>query len=83
MEKSYKIYDDDDLKFLDGNKTPKKSLKERVYEGFETLLMGDNIRNKKEYAILMALIVLALGGSYLKYLFEEPQKKKKKKKKKK
>ena len=83
MEKSYKIYDDDDLTFLDGNKNPKKSLKERVYEGIETLLMGDNIRNKKEYAILMTVIVLALGGSYLKYLFEESQKKKKKKKKKK
>ena len=68
--KSYKIYGDDDLKFLDGNKNPKKSLKERVYEGFETLLMGDKIRNNKSYAILMTVIVLALGGSYLKYLFE-------------
>ena len=43
MEKSYKIYDDDDLKFLDGNKNPKKSLKERVYEGFETLLMSISV----------------------------------------
>ena len=59
-----------------------KSLKERVKEGVETLIMGDRLRNKKSYAILVTVIVLALGGSYLKYLSEESRKKKKKKKKK-
>jgi len=78
----YQVYNDDDLDFFDKDiKKPKKSVKERVYEGVETLLMGDNIRNKKSYAILMTVIVLALGGSYLKYLSEDSRKKKNKKKK--
>lgn len=58
---------------------PNKNLKERVKEQVEILLMGDKIRNKKSYAILMTVITLALGGSYLKYLSEESRKKKKKK----
>jgi hypothetical protein len=58
---------------------PNKNLKERVKEQVEILLMGDKIRNKKPYAILMTVITLALGGSYLKYLSEESRKKKKKK----
>ena len=59
-----------------------KSLKERVKEEAEKIIMGDRLRNKKSYAILMTVIVLALGGSYLKYLSEDSRKKKKKKKKK-
>jgi len=56
-----------------------KSLKERVKEEAEKIIMGDRLRNKKSYAILMVVIVLALGGSYLKYLNEDSRKKKKKK----
>ena len=56
-----------------------KSLKEIVKEEAEQIIMGDKLRNKKSYAILMTVIVLALGGSYLKYLSEESRKKKKKK----
>tara|TARA_Y100000816_G_scaffold216815_1_gene161961 strand:+ start:292 stop:717 length:426 start_codon:yes stop_codon:yes gene_type:complete len=58
---------------------PNKNLKERVKEEAEKIIMGDRLRNKKSYAILMTVIVLALGGSYLKYLSEESRKKKKKK----
>ena len=58
---------------------PNKSLKERVKEEAEKIIMGDRLRNKKSYAILMTVIVLALGGSYLKYLSEDSRKKKKKK----
>ena len=57
----------------------KSSLKERVKEEAEKIIMGDRLRNKKSYAILMTVIVLALGGSYLKYLSEDSRKKKKKK----
>ena len=60
---------------------PNKNLKERVKEEAEKIIMGDRLRNKKSYAILMTVIALALGGSYLKYLSEDSRKKKKKKKK--